>query len=33
LCVERADKEESLPRPSPRVSVEHLTRLLEQYQG
>jgi len=29
LCVERTDQEETLPR----ASVEHLTRLLQQYQG
>jgi len=33
LCIERANKEETLPRPSPRASVEYLTRLLQQYQG
>jgi len=33
LCIERANQEETLPRPSPRASVEYLTRLLQQYQG
>ncbi|WP_041596161.1 glutaredoxin family protein [Halothece sp. PCC 7418] len=32
LCVERTDKEEPLPRPSPRASVEQLTHLLQEYQ-
>jgi len=32
LCVKRADKEEVLPRPSPRASVEQLTQLLQKYQ-
>jgi len=33
LCMERADTEEPLPRPSPRASVEQLTQLLEKYQN
>lgn len=32
LCLERGDKEEALPRPSPRASVEQLTQLLQKYQ-
>ena len=33
LCVKRGDQEEPVPRPSPRVSVEQLTRLLQAYSS
>lgn len=32
LCVQHPEQEDPLPRLSPRASVEHLTRLLQQYQ-
>jgi len=32
LCRQRDDKEEVLPRFSPRGSVQHLTRMLQKYQ-
>ena len=30
LCYQVGEQEETLPRPSPRVSVEQLTQLLQQ---